>query len=257
MLLLLAPSITGRPDSCSCSATDGSCSANVNCPGGCTAICLSGGKCRAVCLGGGGGLVEEDMPPSLTPTPTPSPTPSPTPIPTPSPTLTVMPPVIAFMTPSMLVTLKVTKADGKQVASALARAIDKDVEFLPYDVSRKFDFDYKDTPLWNVLEDISKLGKLRVGGIDFDDLQKMRHPLLSGYKVSMCIRNATVKDVMSYLSFLTGLPLTVVSGNTEARVSSTLKEVSFDEIITSVSAQTGVKIVMTGTATAKTKSSLE
>jgi hypothetical protein len=48
-LILIIPLHSVLAETCSCSATDGSCSVSITCPGGCTAYCPSG-ACRARCL---------------------------------------------------------------------------------------------------------------------------------------------------------------------------------------------------------------
>jgi hypothetical protein len=160
------------------------------------------------------------------------------------------------MAPSMLVTLKITAADSKLIAYALRLATNREVEFRPFNINEKIDLDFKSIQLWTVLESISEYGKLRVGGIDFEDLQMMRRPLMRGERVSMCIYEASVKRVVSYLSFLSGLPLEVVSGDAEVRISASFSKVTFNEIIASISVKAGIKIEVRETAPAGSMSKL-
>lgn len=234
LLLMLAISSAATPDSCSCTAPDSSCSATVNCPGGCISFCGVSDDCRAVCSDGEGlPSRNQSLPRSRTRSRNRARTRSPTELPLPSVTTSIT---------SILVTLKETRAESKQIARVLAQVMRQEVEFVPYDASHKFNFDYKNTPLWEVLEDISQFGKLKIGGISFEDLQKIRRPMLTGAKMSMCIHNVPIKNLVSYLSFLRGLPISVVSGDENLRITLSLRDVTFNEIITRISAQTNAKL---------------
>jgi hypothetical protein len=50
-LALMLPVFTALADGCSCTASDGSCSASVDCEGGCYSYCDPGGPCDAQCTG--------------------------------------------------------------------------------------------------------------------------------------------------------------------------------------------------------------
>lgn len=148
------------------------------------------------------------------------------------------------------ITLKIAKGNHQQVASALSRRTGRKIELSPYKKSDRFNFDFKDYPLWDVLEYVSRFGRLKIDGTPFETLQDIRHRIRSGEKISMCIRGVPVKSLVSYLSFLSGSPLMMVSGDAEVRLSSSLRDVSFNEIITRISTQAGVKIETKGTVLA-------
>src|SRR5882724_5059063 len=63
--MLFVNSLSAAFDECSCSASDGSCTAGVACPGGCIAFCPNGGGCRASCSGKGPVGLDYAMPLSL------------------------------------------------------------------------------------------------------------------------------------------------------------------------------------------------
>jgi len=149
------------------------------------------------------------------------------------------------------ITLKITRGSYKQVASALSSRTGRKIDLVPYKKSEKFNFDFKDYPLWDVLEYVSRFGKLKIDGTPFETFQKIRNRISSGEKISMCIRGASVKNVVSYLSFLSGSPLLVASGDTQVRLSSSLREVSLTEIINRISTQADVKIETKGAVLAQ------
>lgn len=150
------------------------------------------------------------------------------------------------MTRGLLVTIKIANGDSRQVAFELASATGKEVEFLPYNSSQRFNFVLIDHPLWELLLQLSQSGTLKIGGMDFEDLKKIHDMLVSGRKVSMCIHGASVESVASHLSFLSGIQLSIVSGDAARRFSATFKEATFDEIIIGISERTGSKLEVAG-----------
>lgn len=79
VLLTLAAYSTAEAEDCSCTASDGSCSAKNSCAGECTALCPGNGVCQAVCADVPDAIADD--PDAISVTLTPSPTPSPTPTP--------------------------------------------------------------------------------------------------------------------------------------------------------------------------------
>lgn len=225
VLLLLTSFVYATAEDCACTAEDSSCSANISCPGGCLALCPSEG-CTGHCVGEEGGSGER---PVTTGTPEGS-------------------SVKAEMASSKRITIKAVKADGKQVAAELTRVTDRKIEFTQRRAADRFDFEFKNTELWDVLNYLSDFGVIKIDGTDFEQLKKIRRSLAGNQKVSMCLRAASVKDVASYLSFLSGVSVSVTSGDDKTRVTASLKEVTLSEIVSSISAQTGVEIATAGDA---------
>ena len=226
-LLILASFVHAAADTCSCSADDGSCSVSFTCPHGCLAYCPSGG-CRGVCLGVAYDYLDGSLEDPVTaPTPEGS-------------------SVKAEMLPSKRIAIKVIKANGQQVASELTRVTGRKIEFKPYQATRRFDFYYDDAELWVILNHLSGFGALKLDGTDFEKLKRIRRALVGNEKMSVCLSEASVKDVTAYLSFLSGVPLSVASGDDAARVTVSLKQATLSEIIDGVSARAGVRIAAAG-----------
>lgn len=143
------------------------------------------------------------------------------------------------------VTLKINKGDSKQIAASLTRQTGRKIEFVPNKMDERFSIDLKNGPLWNALEFLSKRGHVAVNGTDFEKFQEIRRTMLKGGKVSVNFNNVPVKDVVEKLSFLSGLPFHVESGDAESLLSISLQGVTLSEIVARISAQTGVKIEQT------------
>lgn len=229
-LLLPALFVHAAAESCSCTAADGSCTASISCPGGCIVMCPSDG-CTGYCSGeGGGGSTQE---PSATPTPEEGSS------------------VTAEMSPSKRITIKAVKANGQQIASELSRVSDREIEFTPRRASERFNFEFKNVELWDILNYLSDFGSLTIDGTDFEKLKKIRRAMAGNQRMSMCLHNAPVKDVTAYLSFLSGVPLSVTSGDGTSRVTASLKQVTLSEIIDGISARAGVRIATAADASAQ------
>ena len=86
-------------------------------------------------------------------------------------------------------------------------------------------------------------GKLTLGGVDWGKYQEMRRTILKGRKMSQVDFNGiSVRDALAHLSFLSGLPFRVESGDAEKPLTLSLREVTLDEVVSRISAQTGVNI---------------
>lgn len=230
-LLLLASFVHAAAETCSCAAEDGSCTMRITCPGGCFVFCPSDG-CTGQCMEFGTDQPNED--PQTTATPEGS-------------------SVKAEMSASKRVTIEAVKADGRQVAAELTRVTDRKIEFTPRRASERFNFDFRNVELWNVLSYLSDFGTVKLDGTDFEQLKKIRRGLAGNQKMSVCIREASVRELASTLSFLSGVPLSVNSGGDNPRITASLKGVTLSEIIASISDRAGVEIVKAGDAPAKTE----
>lgn len=210
-LTLSAPlALTAAPyESCSCSADDGSCSTSINCTGGCFAYCANNDSCRATCLRdseSGGGKHE--------------------------------------MMLSMPVTLRFRESNGRDVSAELARVTGAEVTFSPSRADATINLEVDRLPLWNVLEILSESGRIQIAGDDFSSLRKARRALLYGERVSLCVQGATVRRLVSEMRYLTGLDIRVMSGDVNAVVNYSAKNVTFDEIVAQVSERAGVQITV-------------
>jgi len=174
----------------------------VTCPRGCTALCGPKDACYAAC-----GKVEVDK-------------------------------------SYARITLKIDSGDSKEIASLLTRHSGRNVKFIPDKVKEKarYSFDLNNDPVWNALKFFAKYGTVTVDGTNFRSLEKLRRRMLKGERLSVNFTNVPVGDAVAKLSFLSGLPFSVESGDTGKLLSISLEEVTLNEIVARISAQTGVKI---------------
>lgn len=207
-LIFITPRSLPSPtpfESCGCGADDGSCSVNGTCPRGCLAYCPSG-HCRVTCVGD---AFEE--------------------------TLDL----------SAMVTLQLNEADGKKVTAALARATGgAHVMFNPRRPDATVNLNFKDAPLWDVLETLSAEGSIQIAREDFGHLRSVRHSFLSGERMAVCFHNVTVKRLAADLSFLSGRDVYVAAGDAKALVDYKGKGVNFEEIVAQAAETAGVQMLI-------------
>lgn len=208
-LLFLSTPAAATFNDCSCAADDNSCRTSISCPGGCIANCPSGG-CYSSCKKGSSGEGGDDGD------------------------------IAAIL--SMPITLQLRKGNSSQLGSELARITGKGFVFVPNKHGEAINLDVKDFIVWDVLEVLSRSGRVDVGGHDFSRLQVVRKALVSGERLSVCIHNASVKSVVEEYAGMSGLPVRVTSGDDTALVTLYAKGVTLEEILAQVSARTGVQI---------------
>jgi hypothetical protein len=208
ILLSILPPVNVLADSCSCTATDGTCTASVTCQGGCTAFCGSSGPCRASCNGSGG--LGPDQPDYSS------------------------------------ITLRLYNSSSKQLSSEVARAIGRDVVFLPTDRKATYNIEFSNAGVWDILETLSKSGKVRIAGDDFEALKVLHNTLVSGERINLCIRKTPLRTILNELAFLTGLSIKAYPGEGQPLLNLTLKTATFKDIIVAISAQSGVPIMVEG-----------
>lgn len=207
IILTLSSALAFTPapyDSCSCRANDQSCSTNITCPGGCFAFCGNNANCNAVCL------KDDESDPVLS--------------------------------TQRHVTLRFKGSSSREVAAELARIAGTEVSFSPSTPDATFDMDVENLPFWNVLEILSQSGRIQLGRYDFAGLRRVRLALLNGERITLCVNGATVKRFASQLRLLTGFDVRVTSGNPNAIVNYTGRDVNFNEILAQVSERTGVQL---------------
>jgi hypothetical protein len=139
-------------------------------------------------------------------------------------------------------TLKLVKQDGRQIAIALSEKTGKQIEFVPRRPNDRFTIDVEDNDVWDALEYLYDSGRVTVNGVDWEKYRQLRKAALDGGKMSVDFNNITVRDALAHLSFLTGLPFRVESGDAEQVITLSLREVTLGEIVSRISEQTGVKI---------------
>jgi hypothetical protein len=130
------------------------------------------------------------------------------------------------------------------VAAELHRITGAEVMFNPRQPDATFTLDFKDEPLWNVLDTLSAEGNIQIAREDFAHLRGLRQSFLSGERMAVCFSNVTAKRLAHDLSFLTGRDVYVASGDPKTVVYYKGKGVNFEEMVMEVSLSAGVQIAI-------------
>jgi type II secretory pathway component GspD/PulD (secretin) len=144
--------------------------------------------------------------------------------------------------PTARISLKIKNKKSNKVTAELRRASGRNVVFESRGKNDRFTFEFNNHPVWDVLDRLSKRGKLLLDGTPFDRMKELRHKLSSGEKVSVNFTDIPVRNAVAKLSFLSGLPFRVESGDAGRLLSVSLDEVTLDEMVARISAESGVKI---------------
>lgn len=139
-------------------------------------------------------------------------------------------------------TLDLQNATYPKLVGALARISGKDIEFSPAKADAAFNTGWKRATLWDLLDMLSDRGTVQIAGKDFEKLKRLRKVLLSGNKISLCVRNTPVNTFVSDMTSLTGLPLRITAGRATTVVNLKLENVTLDDILVKVAEQTGTTI---------------
>ena len=193
-------------DSCSCSADDRTCSTTITCRGGCLSWCPTDG-CVAMCLPGGDGSARGQV-----------------------------------MISS--VTMKLRGSKGREVSAELARVTGEDVVFSPATPDTTVSLDADNMPVWDVLETLSRSGRILISGVDFYNIKTVRRTLLNNEPISVCAHGMTVKRFVNELRFMTGLDVQITSGDANAVVNYNGRGVYLSDILAGVSERTGAQIAV-------------
>lgn len=199
-LIAFTSIVAGQTVTCSCKASDGSCTPRVSCPHGCTALCGSNDACYASC-----GSINVDK-------------------------------------SNARITLKIDKEDSETIAASLTSRSGRRITFIPRKKTDRFSFELNNDPVWNALKFLARRGTISVDGMDFEKLEELRRKLRKGEKVSVNFTDVSIRNAVAKLSFLSGLPFRVDSGDAEKKLSISLQEVTLSEIVSRISAETGAKI---------------
>ncbi len=131
-------------------------------------------------------------------------------------------------------TFQVTNSASEQLSSELTRISGREVVFMASEPDNLFSFDFKRTPVWEVFEALSKRGTVQIDGVDFRALQDLRSALLAGEKISVQF-SMPADEMVGWLSFVSGFPLRINSGNAQEHVRIALKEATLQDIIQALS----------------------
>lgn len=140
-------------------------------------------------------------------------------------------------------TLRLVNKGDKEIASALSRRTGRKIKFVPRTRGELFSIDIKLDNLWGAMDYLAERGKLYIDDVPWEIYQEIRRGMKAGKLPSVTFNNISVRDALAHLSFLSGLPFHVKSGNAAKLLSLVdLRELTLSEIIDRISTQTGVKI---------------
>lgn len=141
------------------------------------------------------------------------------------------------------ITLTFVNKSGQDMASVLSERTHTTIEFEPYkrNVTARYNLEIRDDDVWNALNFLYTRGNVRVNGLDFGKLRKLRREMKSG-NISVNFKGISVNGAIANLSFLSGLPFRVKSGDADKTLSLSLQRATLREIVSRISAETGVKI---------------
>jgi hypothetical protein len=142
------------------------------------------------------------------------------------------------------ITVKFVKKEGQEIASVLSELTHARIEFVPYprNLHARYDLEIKADDIWNACNFLNERGDVKVRGVDFERLIRLRGEMRKGSKISVNFTGIPVRDAVARLSFMSGLPFHVKSGDAEKLVSISLQELTLDKVVTHISAMAGVKI---------------
>lgn len=146
----------------------------------------------------------------------------------------------------MQLTLEMQDSNYPRLLAELARVSGKELTFSPTKPDMVFNAGFKKATLWDALGLLSDHGTVRVAGQDFEKLKRLRRTLLSGERISFCVKNTPVNTFVNDIASLTGLRLRIIAGRPTATVNVELQDASLSDILNTVSEQTGTKIIDEG-----------
>ena len=134
------------------------------------------------------------------------------------------------------------KRPGEEIAAELSRLSRRRIKFIPDVKDEPLSFALDNGPLWDALEFLDRSGKVFVDKTPFENLKKLREKMKRGERVAIYLNNIPVAEAVDTLSFVSGLPFRVTSGNARKAFSIDLKEATLPEIISGIAARAKVKI---------------
>ncbi len=179
-ILFLISIGTEAQSTCSCSVPYG-CSANQTCPAKYLAVCTcSPSGCSSECVKEGEGELD-------------------------------------LVDANSLVKL-LSQTQNDKIGPALSTAFGKHIVFVPADPG--FVPNYRDLSLtshWDVLEYLAKNGTLTINRRELDFWNGLREGLSSGTEFQICSGNASTRQILNQLSFLSGKRFQLTSADKELR----------------------------------------
>lgn len=140
------------------------------------------------------------------------------------------------------ITLKIDRKNSDEIAALLTKHSRRNIKFIPRKKNDLFSVDLKNDPIWKALKLLNKRGVILVDGTRFDQMEKLRRKTSNDEQLSVNFEGVSVANTLAKLSFVSGLPFYVESGDAEQLLSMSIENVTLKEIISRISAKTGVRI---------------
>lgn len=85
------------------------------------------------------------------------------------------------------ITVKFVNKKGEEIAATLSGQTHKKIEFRPYrrNASTRYNLEIKKDDIWNALNFLDRRGNVKINGVNFSALRKLRSEMNMGKKVSM------------------------------------------------------------------------
>jgi hypothetical protein len=139
-------------------------------------------------------------------------------------------------------TLKMVKKGSRAIAMALSQRTGHKIRFVPRMPNDLFTIDIKVDDLLSSMDYLEERGELYVDGVPWKKYQEIRGGIVNGKKLSVNFNDISVEDALAHLHFLSGLSFNVNSRDAKRTFSLSLNQVTLTEVLSSISAQSGVKI---------------
>jgi hypothetical protein len=201
-ILLFTSGYSYSQESCSCSSTEGGCSASQSCPPGksATCVCTSAG-CSSSCSK----TTEE---------------------------------VLVDEGVSRMANVKAGNIDNVlSYASGLNikfTPANKNYKFSGLDISK--------TPSWVLLDELSQNGEVSINGQKVDFWKGVRKTLLEGGEFKLCSGGATANKVLNIVSFISGKRHLITSGDANAKITGQIEGNNLSEVLESLQKISGTTI---------------
>lgn len=141
-------------------------------------------------------------------------------------------------------TLDFSQKDAKTIAVELSEKTKMRISFKPDRVNagKLYDYHMKKSDIWRLLEFLNNLGSLKVNGISFDRYRQLQRQIKSGQRLSVKFNAMPAEVVAERLSFMSGSPIKVTSGDPTKPISVTTTEMTLSQILRTIKTETGVKM---------------
>lgn len=138
--------------------------------------------------------------------------------------------------------LQNTKVD--EFSRVLSSAFGKTIRFTPAKDYKSPNFGSKQITSnnWEILENLSKNGKLTVNGHKIEFWKGIRKTLLEGGEFKICVGDASVLRVINEISFISGKRFTVLSGDVDKKLTGQIAGNNLYEVVESLRKVSGVTI---------------